>query len=297
MQRRYTSRQRVTLLVAMLFAAAALFLLSVSRPGLPMDIGVARTDRIPATLTIATLNLWHDYPRYSRQHERLEAVLEALHDLSPDLLCLQEASRTPVVDHAAAALANGLEMTGVVARANGNRNLIRFEEGEAVLARGGLADSAALELRPRTGFFEHRLALWATVETEAGPVVVFSTHLTNQGGAVNAAQMGSLVELVERRRHGLPAVVAGDFNADETTPQIAALPVHWHDAGRNIGRETQLTAPIPTSPDSGRRIDYIFLVEGDSTRWEVLDAGTFGGEALSDHLGVWVRVSLAVANE
>lgn len=297
MQRCHTSRQRAALPVAMLLAATALSLLSVSRPGLPREFGVARTDRIPATLTIATLNLWHDYPHYSRQQERLETALEALHSFSPDLLCLQEASRTPVVDHAAAALASGLEMTGVYARANGNRNLIRFEEGEAVLAQGALVGSAALELRPRAGFFEHRLALWATVETEAGPVVVFSTHLTNQGGAINAAQMGSLVELVERERHGLPAIVAGDFNADETTPQIAALPAHWHDAGLFAGREAQLDTPSPTSLDSGRRIDYIFLVEGDSADWGVLDAGTFGGEALSDHLGVWVRVNLTVANE
>ncbi|MBN1921481.1 MAG: endonuclease/exonuclease/phosphatase family protein [Anaerolineae bacterium] len=268
-------------------------MLNVSRPGVPTPIGPTLTAPLPATLTLATLNLWHDYPHYSQQPERLEAALATLRELRPDVLCLQEAARTPVVQNAAEALATGLRMTGVYARANGNRALIRFEEGEAVLARGELADSGALELRPRAGFFEHRLALWATVETAAGPVVVFSTHITNQRGAVNAAQIASLVDLVEHQRRGLPAVVAGDFNATEDMPGIAALPAHWHDAGRGAFRAAHPEGPGGTSLGSGKRIDYIFLVEGDSVRWEILDAGTFGAEVVSDHLGVWARVSLA----
>ncbi|MDX9955414.1 MAG: endonuclease/exonuclease/phosphatase family protein [Anaerolineae bacterium] len=287
---RISIRQKAPLLGALLLAVAAVFILSVSRPGAPVSIGAVRANPLNVTLTIATLNLWHDYPHYSLQQERLETAQLLLQELSPDLLCLQEASRTPVVDSAAEALATGLNMQGVVARANGNRNLIRFEEGEAVLTRGALRDTAAGELRPRAGFFEHRLALWATVETVAGPVVVFSTHLTNQGGAVNAAQMGSLVDLVERQRRGLPAVVAGDFNAQEDTSQMRALPEHWRDAFR----EAQPEASGATSPDSGRRIDYIFLVDGDSVRWKILEAGVFGanGVILSDHLGVWTQASL-----
>ncbi|MDX9955541.1 MAG: endonuclease/exonuclease/phosphatase family protein [Anaerolineae bacterium] len=287
---------RILSIYAVLIAAAVVFVLNVSRPSAPTPIGPTLAAPLHATLTLATLNLWHDYPHYSLQQERLEAAQLLLQELSPDLLCLQEASRTPVVDHAAAALASGLETTGVYARANGNRNLIRFEEGEAVLARGGLVDSAALELRPRAGFFEHRLALWVTVETEAGPVVVFSTHLTNQGATVNAAQLGSLVDLVEHQRHGLPAVVSGDFNAQEDAPQMRALPEHWRDAFR----EVQPEAPGATSPDSGRRIDYIFLVDGDTAHWEILEVGIFGanaeGAAISDHLGVWARVTLVAGD-
>lgn len=287
---RISIRQKASLLAALLLAVAAVFILSVSRPGAPVSIGAARSNPLPATLTIATLNLWHDYPHYSRQQERLEATQLLLQELSPDLLCLQEASRTPVMDSAAETLATGLNMHGIAARANGNRSLIRFEEGEAVLVRGALRDTAASELRPRAGFFEHRLALWATVETEAGPVVVFSTHLTNQGGTVNAAQLGSLVDLVEHQRNGFPAVVAGDFNAQEDAPQMRALPEHWRDAFR----EAHPAAPGATSPESGRRIDYIFLVEGDSVRWEILEAGVFGanGATISDHLGVSTRASL-----
>lgn len=285
-----SSHQRVGLWATLLFAAAAAFILSVSRPGLPTPIGTTRSNHLPSTLTIATLNLWHDYPHYSLQQERLETAQLLLQELSPDLLCLQEASRTPVVDSAAEALATGLNMHGVVARANGNRSLIRFEEGEAVLTRGALRDTAVGELRPRAGFFEHRVALWATVETVAGPVVVFSTHLTNQGATVNAAQLGSLVDLVEHQRRGLPAVVAGDFNVQEDTSQMRALPEHWRDAFR----EAQPEASGATSPDSGRRIDYIFLVDGDSVRWEILEAGVFGanGVTISDHLGVWTQASL-----
>lgn len=46
-------------------AAAAAFALNVSRPGPPTPIGAPADGVIPATLTVATLNLWHDYPHYA----------------------------------------------------------------------------------------------------------------------------------------------------------------------------------------------------------------------------------------
>ncbi|MDH7489805.1 MAG: endonuclease/exonuclease/phosphatase family protein [Anaerolineae bacterium] len=282
------ARTWVFLGVGLALVAVAAFLLNVSRPGPLTPIGAPAGGPIPATVTVATLNLWHDHPHYSRQAERLQAAISALRALSPDLVCLQEASRTPMVPHAAGQLADALGMAGAYARANGNRALIRFEEGEAVLARAGLTGEAWRELSPRAGLFEHRVAVWGTVGTEAGPVVVFSTHITNKPGEVNNAQICSLVELVERERRGLPAVVAGDFNAHEDTPQIRGLPAHWHDAFR----EAKPDAPGATSLDSGKRIDYIFLVDGDGVRWQVLDADTFGDEAISDHRGVWARARL-----
>lgn len=289
MHRRKTSTCAwISLIAGLALAAAAAFLLNVSRPGPPIRVGAPANRPLPATFTVATLNLWHDYPRYSRQAERLQAAISALRDLSPDLVCLQEASRTPVVPDAAREVANALGMAGVYARANGNRALIRFEEGEAVLSQGRFTGEARRELSPRAGFFEHRIAVWGTADTEAGPVVVFSVHLTNRAGEVNAAQIRSLVDAVERERRGLPAVVAGDFNAPEDAPQIRGLPAHWHDAFR----EARPHAPGPTSVDSGRRIDYIFLVDGNGVRWTILDADTFGGEAISDHRGVWTRARL-----
>lgn len=288
MHRRGTAWHRWALLAIAVAAAGATFLLNVSRPGPLARVGEGESASMPATLTVATLNLWHDYPRYSRQAERLRAATLALRDLSPHVVCLQEASRTPVVAHAARQLANGLGISGVYARANGNRALIRFEEGEAILVRGALANAAWRELSPTAGFFEHRLAVWGTVDTEAGPVVVFSTHITNKRGAVNVAQIRALVDIVERERRGLPAVVAGDFNADEPAPQIQALPAPWRDAFR-AARPDALGV---TSIDSNRRIDYIFLVDGDGVRWHVLDADTFGGEGISDHRGVWTRATL-----
>lgn len=289
MRRRKTNARTWALLGAVLaLAAVAAFLPNVSRHGPLIRIGAPSDHALPATLTVATLNLWHDYPRYSRQAERLQAAISALRDLSPDLVCLQEASRTPVVPDAAGQLADALGMGGVYARANGNRALIRFEEGEAVLVRGALLGAARRELSPSAGFFEHRLAVWAMADTEAGPVAVFSAHITNKPGEVNAAQIRSLVDVVERERRGLPAVVAGDFNAHEDAPRIQGLPAHWRDAFR----QARPDAPGATSVDSGRRIDYIFLVDGDGARWEILDADTFGGEAISDHRGVWARARL-----
>lgn len=100
------------------------------------------------------------------------------------------------------------------------------------------------------------------------------------------------MDVVERERRGLPAVVAGDFNACDDAPPIRGLPAHWHDALR----EANPSAPGPTSVDSGNRIDYIFLVDGDRARWKVLGAGTFGGEAISDHRGFWAQGILSPAD-
>ncbi len=289
MHRRKTSaRIGLILSATLILAAGAAFLINVSRPGPLTSIGDAHRTQLPATLTIATLNLWHDYPHYSRQAERLQGATLALRELSPDVVCLQEASRTPAVAHAAREIADALGMGGVYARANGNHALIRFEEGEAVLAAVAPTGAGRRELSPAAGFFEHRLAVWATVDTKAGAVVVFSTHITNKPGEVNAAQIRALVEIVEQERRGLPAIVAGDFNAHENAAQIRNLPAHWHDAYR----EAKPNDPGPTSVDSGKRIDYIFLVDGEGTRWEILDAATFGSEAISDHRGVWTRARL-----
>jgi endonuclease/exonuclease/phosphatase family metal-dependent hydrolase len=284
--------RRVVLAVVVLMAGAVAFVFNVSRPGPLTALGTPRAGRLPSTLMIATLNLWHDYPAYSSQAERLQAAIAALRDLSPDLLCLQEASRTPIVPNTASALADGLEMAGAYVRSNGNRTLIRFEEGEAVLAGTGLAGLGWRELSPRAGFFEHRLAVWGTVETDAGQVMVFSTHLTNGAADLNAAQIRSLVEVVEQACKGLPAVVAGDFNAGDDKPQIRDLAARWHDAFRDAHPD-EVGA---TSLDSGTRIDYIFLVDGDAVQWQVLDAAAFGGAEVSDHKGVWARATLRPKN-
>ena len=266
------------------------FLANVSRPGSLVHVGAEPGEGLVLgdSLRIATLNLLHGHPEYVHQTERLDRAGTILNGLSLDILCLQEASRTPVVDNSARWLADSLGMSGVYARANGNYALIRFEEGEALLARGGVRGVGWGELKPEAGFFENRIAVWGAVQTNLGTVVVFCTHLTNGAQAVSEGQLESLVELVEAQRAGRLAVVAGDFNAEEHEAHMRRLPPWWHDAFRAVNPGEV----GGTSVDSGRRIDYVFLVDGAATGWEILESATFGGPSISDHMGVLVRATL-----
>jgi endonuclease/exonuclease/phosphatase family metal-dependent hydrolase len=262
----------------------------VSRPGGSVRVGAEPHENLvlEGTLRIATLNLLHGHPEYAHQAERLDRAGAILAGLSLDILCLQEASRTPVVDNAARWLADSLGMSGVYARANGNYALIRFEEGEALLTRVGVRGVGWGELKPEAGFFENRIAVWGTLETNMGTVVVFCTHLTNGVQAVNVGQLESLMELVEAQRAGRPAVVAGDFNAEEHEAHMRRLPTWWHDAFRTVNPGEA----GGTSVDSGKRIDYVFLVDGAAAGWEILESTTFGGPSISDHMGVLVWANL-----
>jgi len=53
-------------------------------------------------------------------------------------------------------------------RANNNRWTILFEEGEAILSHYPLKNLSTTELKPRDGFFEHRVVLHTVTETPKG---------------------------------------------------------------------------------------------------------------------------------
>jgi endonuclease/exonuclease/phosphatase family metal-dependent hydrolase len=94
----------------------------------------------------------------------------------------------------------------VYLRANGNRRTITFEEGSAILSRYRLKQPRFVELQPRAGFFEHRIALGAVALTPWGELDVFVTHLTNGEAQVNYGQALTLQEFVDQTRRGFAIV-------------------------------------------------------------------------------------------
>lgn len=161
-----------------------------------------------------TANLWHDWPRQRRLLSRLEAFAAMVQRERVDVLLLQEVSRTPDL-HVDAWLGQQLGMAYVYARANGDEAALGFEEGLAVFSRFALTAPRLRQLQPEPLPFVRRLALGVTVRTSWGEIPAFSVHLA-LARRQNAAQLDDL-----RRWIGdAPAIIGGDFNAHETTPQI-----------------------------------------------------------------------------
>jgi len=108
------------------------------------------------------------------------------------------------------------------------------------------------------------MVLGATAVTPWGEVRVFVTHLTNGDPEVNRAQAESLTTFVRSHNEGL-AVIAGDFNATEDSPQIQAISRQAVDTFRvtqpqRVGNTCCLD-DLSSGPSESlkERIDYIFL--------------------------------------
>jgi endonuclease/exonuclease/phosphatase family metal-dependent hydrolase len=289
------------------------WLLNVSRPGTrvegcPEGCATSGTRR-DGPLRVLSLNLLHGFPRFEHLDQRLELVVDAIRRHDPDLVCLQE-----VPWHWGSVARDLAERTGLnhlYLRANGNRWTLLFEEGEAILSRYPLREASFVELEPRAGTFEHRVALGATAVTPWGDVRVHVTHLTHGDASVNEAQASALADFVDRLA-GMPALVAGDFNAREDSPQIQILlsgemsrGTGWIDTYRAVHpADPGHTCCVDDlrRPDEAleQRIDYIFYVPGTTPgrvvgSQRILDRAASTGEGwlwASDHAGLLTTLSL-----
>ena len=296
-------RYRWLVVLGLLFIEV--WVLNVSRPGArpegcPSGCATAMARR-EGPLRILSLNVLHGFPRFDYLDERLEIIAAEVRRLDPDLVLLQEVPWHG--GNAARWLAEQAGLNHLYLRANGNRWAILFEEGEAILSRYPLRDPAWIELAPRAGFFEHRVVLGATAVTPWGDLRAFSTHLTHGDAETNRNQAASLKAFVDGDGD-VPALVAGDFNAVEGSPQIQTL--RWVDTYRlaHLGEDgfTCCVDDLTASPDEllDKRIDYLFLVPG-VRRAEVVRSQPIlvqptalgsGWLRASDHAGLLTEIAL-----
>lgn len=271
--------------------------MSVSRPSRELTIGAcpSHANGPPRdAITVVSANLWHDWPRHRLQRERLEAFAHLIERESVDVALLQEVSRRPGlrVDQW---LADRLGMAYVYTRANGHEAAIGFEEGLAVFSRFPLTSPRLRHLGTRANPFVRRMALGVDVDTPCGRLRVFSAHL----GLLrrhNAHQLARLRSWVGATVAGCSALIGGDFNAHEGTPQIAQAQRAWVDTFRHLQPTADGTTHEQRWPWGGllrRRLDYIFLHPGDR-RWQVMEARHIDAPdgAHSDHRAVLTRLAL-----
>jgi endonuclease/exonuclease/phosphatase family metal-dependent hydrolase len=243
-------------------------------------------------MTVLSANLWHDWPRYRRLPERLEAMARLMEDEGVDIALLQEVARTPSL-HADRWLAGRLRMSSAYSRANGHEQAIGFEEGLAILSRYPLHAPTAQQLRPSAVPWVRRMALGAEIDGPAGRMAAYSVHL----GLVprhNAAQLEHLLQWIGTTARGLAAVIGGDFNAHENTPQIHRARGAWLDVFRHLHPLIDGTTHVLRwpwgAPLRRRRLDYVFLHAGQP-RWRVVEARTIESSGRpSDHWPVLARL-------
>ena len=258
------------------------------------------------SLSVLTLNLWHDAGPWP---ERAKRIREWIDRLDPDLIGFQEALVGEGIDQAAELLAGrDYHLDFAPATPRWLDRDVAF--GNAVASRWPLRERAVLGL-PASGDGETRSALSVLAEAPFGPVSFTCTHLNWRfhHGHVRERQVLALAEWVWQRRprDGFPPLLVGDFNAEPDSAEIRFVSglqslggrsVYFADAWRVAGRDGDgITwsnrndhAREWLEPD--RRIDYVFAGpprrdgRGQIVSCRVVCDDVRDGVWPSDHFGV-----------
>jgi endonuclease/exonuclease/phosphatase family metal-dependent hydrolase len=272
-------------------------IISVTKPsgGISMvdnpksEISMPLEDR----LTILTANLCHDWPRKRGLKGRLECFAELVDKQDADILLLQEIARTKEI-YADEWLGEKLGMAYVYSRANGHAKNIGFEEGLGVFSRFPIAEPRLAQLSDHMSPFHRRIALGASIKTNIGEIVAFSVHLAINSRK-NRSQVSRLKDWVDEQSGVVPAVIGGDFNAEEHSSQIQSAQSSWCDSYRVInpgdaGYTHQLHWPWGEVLRQSR-LDYLFLRRGES-QWSVDEARPLEMDycSISDHRPVLTKI-------
>jgi endonuclease/exonuclease/phosphatase family metal-dependent hydrolase len=299
-------------LAVTLFIISIVFLVNASRVG-PLETCLTTCAQYSPgernEFTVLNLNMLHGYPEFEFLNERIEFIAEHINLISPEVVLLQEVPWTKSTRSTAKYLAEKIGMNYVYLPANGNRQAILFSEGEAILSKYPLKDVEFLELHPRAGFFENRVALKATAVAPWGKIHLVSTHLTDGDSVVNYLQLRSLEQFISDIGDG-NFIVAGDFNAVESSDQIQYLTSKWIDTYRLLNPLDQgstccirdLTSPDPIN-SLDKRIDYIFFKPDQPGQTLTINKSQLGftyptksGDRhlwASDHLGVMTTFAVS----
>ena len=247
------------------------------------------------TLTVVTLNLWHDQRDWPR---RMARIVDELRRVRPDVICLQEVLQHPQLRNQAETLADSLDCHMQFASVDGPERPKRY--GNAILTPHRLLLTGARNLEPVD---DYRVVAHVRFEWRGRSVDAYSTHLhhTLEGGEIRAKQIRHLLAYVDSTRGPGPLVLAGDFNAELAAPEMSSVTERYEDAFKALhpkaSREESATFNQHFGPDPGA-IDHIFVARGKASprpvRCELMfrDVGSDSVWA-SDHFGVVARLRMA----
>jgi beta-glucosidase len=273
-------------------AALACYLIGCAgAPGQPPTGGGDR-DRM---ITVVTLNLYHDKEAWP---ERRPAIVAALRELRPDVIALQEVIGNQTVRNQAESLAEELGYECTFSSTDPVGSPKRY--GNAILTRHPLVRREWVRLRPLD---DSRTAAHVQISLGGGKVNVYVTHLhhTAEGASLRAQQVADLLAFVRATDGGAPSIIAGDLNAESTSPELSALARDFASSYDALHPEAAGDARTHTTlnphffPLDNRRIDHIYVERGWFAAHEsriILDRADAAGRWPSDHFGLMTRARI-----
>ena len=248
------------------------------------------------TLSVVTLNIWHDQRDWPK---RLAVILAGLRERRPDLLCLQEVLQHENLRNQAETLADSLGYRMHFTSVDSAHHVKRY--GNAILTPHPVLHTGGKNLEPAN---DYRTVAHLRIDFHGQAIDVYDTHLhhTPEGGAIRAEQIGDLLAFVDSTRGEGPVVLAGDFNAGLDAPEMAPILREYVSVLRALHPRATREESATYGPVVGsepRAIDHVFVARDGALRpvaGEVLfrEAGP-GGVWASDHFGVAARVEVVGA--
>jgi len=227
----------------------------------------------PATLRLMTYNVHHCEGSDGKLD--VERIAKVIQDQNCDLVALQELDRNTARSKQVDQLEVLAKLTGMQPFFGKSIDHAGGEYGVGVLSRLPVSEHKTTKL-PSGAKREQRVALEVVVQPREGEKFVFvSTHLDHSSGEHDrekqTAQLFQMFSSGERQ-----AILAGDFNAPTSRPEIATLLQKWTDVDSE-----KLSPTIPVTKPTVK-IDYIFLP--NNSPWQVVAVEVLHEPIASDHL-------------
>lgn len=160
-------------------------------------------------------------------------------------------------------------------------------------------DFGADPKQPRIG---GRLALFALIPAENGPVCVVSTHLESNSGAEHrAGQFRLILDEAERFAEGAPVLIGGDLNTGNHMPpdydwrkETLFAEAESRGYSWDFTPEGMTTRPslITRHPDREMKLDWICGRGFTCREKRLISSLSADGKPLSDHDAVWCRADI-----
>lgn len=248
------------------------------------------------TLTVVTLNLWHDQRDWPR---RLDVIVAEMRRVRPDVICLQEVLQHATLRNQAETLGDSLGCHVQFASVDGPERAKRY--GNAILTPHRVHARGARNLEPAD---DYRAVAHVRFDWRGRSIDAYSTHLhhTAEGGAIRATQIRHLLAYVDSTRGKGPVVIAGDFNAELGSPEMDLMTARhlgaFHAVHPDASRSEAATYNPVFGGDVGA-IDHIFVERRSARRLKPVAAEILFRSAgpdrvwASDHFGVMAKLVVA----
>lgn len=239
-------------------------------------------------LTVATLNV---HGRGARWRSRRVALAAQLAALNPDVIALQELRTWPSQGRWLVAAVNRLVAPPAFMFSGARKAGWRGYEGIGIISRLPVRERNIVRLG-----HGGRIALRCRLESGGDALDFYAVHLHHGGvaGETRLAAARILMDHVGAQPH-VPAVIAGDLNAQPSSRTLKLLSTHFRSAYAAVhGAEPERTVPTNLAVRP-LVLDYILAspsleVTSAALAFTTRDAA---GETVSDHFGLVATIEFA----